>query len=484
MTDGPSVRATAIPGLLVVDLPVHADARGWFKENWQRARMVELGLPDFGPVQQNVAYNAEAGVTRGLHAEPWDKLVSVGCGRVFGAWVDLRPGAGFGRAVTLELGPETAVFVPRGVANGYQTLVDGTAYSYLVNAHWTPETRASTSYLNLADETLGIAWPIPLADAVISEADAAHPHLADVRPMPPKQTVIIGRGQLGRALVDVLPDARCLGRAAGDRRRELRHRTIPEPVEGSSDFDLTRPDLAAALDWSQVGAIINAAAYTDVEAAETAEGRREAWAVNVDGVARLCRIAAERGITLVHLSTDYVFDGTVTEHHENEPATPLGVYGQTKAAGDALVGQLARHYLVRTSWLVGEGRNFVRTMAERSAAGDRVEVVSDQDGRLTFAEDLAAGIVHLLTTGAPFGTYNLSNAGPVQSWAEIAADVFELCGRPRQDVIPVTTAQYAAGKPAAPRPPHSALKLDKLIATGFTPPPAADRLATYLADLR
>ena len=85
-----AVRPTDIPGLLVVDLQVHGDPRGWFKENWQRAKMTALGLPDFGPVQHSVAWNATAGVTRGIHAEPWDKLVSVAHGRVFGAWVDLR----------------------------------------------------------------------------------------------------------------------------------------------------------------------------------------------------------------------------------------------------------------------------------------------------------------------------------------------------------------------------------------------------------
>ena len=136
MTPEPAVHPTAIPGLLVVDLVVHEDARGWFKENWQRAKMTALGLPDFGPVQHSMSFNTQAGVTRGFHAEPWDKLVSVAHGRIFGAWVDLREGDSFGQVATVELGPDKAVFVPRGVANSYQTLVDDTVYSYLVNDHW------------------------------------------------------------------------------------------------------------------------------------------------------------------------------------------------------------------------------------------------------------------------------------------------------------------------------------------------------------
>ncbi|MEA5053989.1 MAG: bifunctional dTDP-4-dehydrorhamnose 3,5-epimerase family protein/NAD(P)-dependent oxidoreductase [Propionicimonas sp.] len=458
-----AIRTTDIPGLLVIDLVLNGDARGWFKENWQRAKMTDLGLPDFAPVQNNMSFNTATGVTRGLHAEPWDKLVSIAHGRVFGAWVDLRTGEGFGRVVTVELGPETAVFVPRGVANGYQTLVDDTVYSYLVNDHWSPQSRGSYSYLNLADEAAAIAWPIPLASATISEADAGHPRLAQARPVPPKRTVIIGAGgQLGRALEGLLPDAVGLD--------------LP-------DFDLTRQDVVDAVDWSGVGTIINASAYTAVDLAETPEGRRAAWAANVDGVARLCRVAAEHRITLVHVSTDYVFDGTAEEHDEDEPFAPLGVYGQTKAAADILVGQLARHYIVRTSWVIGAGKNFVRTMAELAARGVSPTVVDDQYGRLTFTTDLAAGIVHLLASDAPFGTYNLSNTGPVQSWAQIAAAVFALCGRSPDDITPTTTDAYAAGKLVSPRPVHSALKLDKLLATGFTPLPAADRLAAYLATI-
>ena len=98
----PTVERTAIDGLLILRLPLHEDARGWFKENWQRAKMVPLGVPDFGPVQENMSHNVQAGVTRGFHAEPWDKFVSVASGRVFGAWVDLREGDGFGTLVTVD----------------------------------------------------------------------------------------------------------------------------------------------------------------------------------------------------------------------------------------------------------------------------------------------------------------------------------------------------------------------------------------------
>lgn len=191
-----TVTHTDIPGLLVLNLPLHEDPRGWFKENWQRARMLDVGLPDFGPVQNNMSFNSEAGVTRGIHAEPWDKLVSVGVGRVFGAWVDLRPGDTFGKVFTAEVTPRTAVFVPRGVANAFQTLDPGTLYSYLVNDHWSAQAKTEYTFVNLADPVLAIRWPIPLDNAIISEADKNHPVLKNVSPMPPRRTLVLGEVSL------------------------------------------------------------------------------------------------------------------------------------------------------------------------------------------------------------------------------------------------------------------------------------------------
>jgi dTDP-4-dehydrorhamnose 3,5-epimerase len=175
------VRETAIPGFYEIDLVVHGDQRGWFKENYQRAKMEALGLPKFEIVQNNISFNAEAGVTRGLHAEPWEKFISVANGRVFGAWVDLRKGESFGKVLTLEITPEKAVFVPRGVANGYQTLETNVSYTYLVNAHWSPDARYLA--VNLFDEQLGINWPITKDKAIVSEKDLVNPPLKAVSPM-------------------------------------------------------------------------------------------------------------------------------------------------------------------------------------------------------------------------------------------------------------------------------------------------------------
>ncbi|WP_102337368.1 dTDP-4-dehydrorhamnose 3,5-epimerase family protein [Collinsella provencensis] len=196
-----AVESTSIPGVLVFDLSVHGDNRGWFKENWQREKMLALGLPDMGPVQNNISFNDNKGVTRGIHAEPWDKFISVACGSVFGAWVDLRPGSTFGEVFTCTLDPGKAIYVPRGVGNSYQALEDGTAYTYLVNAHWSAELKKTYTFVNLADPDLAIEWPIPLSECELSEADKNHPMLADALPMAPRRTLVTGcNGQLGRAV--------------------------------------------------------------------------------------------------------------------------------------------------------------------------------------------------------------------------------------------------------------------------------------------
>ena len=139
---------------------------------------------------------------------------------------------------------------------------------------------------------------------------------------------------------------------------------------------------------------------------------------------------------------------------------------------------------MRTSWVVGDGKNFVRTMASLAERGIAPKVVADQTGRLTFTTDLAAGIIHLLSTGAEYGTYNLSGRGPVVSWCDIARRVYELVGLSAAEVTPVTTAEYYAGQEGiAPRPLSSALDLSRIEATGFTPADSMERLEAYVPTL-
>lgn len=454
---------TTIPGLIIYDLPVHGDSRGWFKENWQREKMLAINLPDFNPIQNNISFNAKAGVTRGIHAEPWDKYVSITTGKIFGAWVDLREGDSFGKVFTAELDPSKAVFIPRGVGNAYQALEDNTTYNYLVNDHWSADLQSQYTFLNLADNTVNITWPISLDKAEISDKDKNHPCLDKVTAMKPKKILIIGsNGQLGRALQADFPTAECVDRET---------------------FDICNPSIVESRNWRQYDLILNAAAYTEVDLAETEEGRIKAWQINATAMANLAMISNNFGVKIVHISSDYVFNGQKTDHIETEPFSPLSVYGQSKAAGDIVISTAKKHYIIRTSWVIGDGKNFVKTMKELAKKEIKPSVVNDQIGRLTFTNELSRGIKHLIDSQSPYGTYNLTGDGQSASWAEIAKKVFELSGYNQDDITDITTSEYYANKTdIAPRPLQSSLSLEKIKSTGFKPKDWLDSLTEYLKN--
>jgi dTDP-4-dehydrorhamnose reductase len=275
------------------------------------------------------------------------------------------------------------------------------------------------------------------------------------------RVLVLGRGgQVGRALVAALPDATALGHA-----------------------DLDIADAASApIDWAAYDTIVNAAAFTDVDGAETAEGRAAAWRANAAGPAALAAICRRTGSTLVHLSTEYVFDGRAPQPYpEDAPVAPLSAYGASKAAGDIVVQTVERHYLVRPTWVVGDGRNFVRTMLGLAAKGVEPAVVADQIGRLTFASDIAAAIVHLVASGAPYGSYHVTGGGEPASWADVARATFALAGHGDLKVSDTTTAEYFADKPhAALRPLNSVLDLSRAAAVGIELPDWRERLAEYV----
>lgn len=173
---------TPIPGLLVFDVTCIEDERGYYQETYQKEKLVAAGLPaDFTVVQTSTSYNKTTGVTRGFHAEPWDKYLTVLKGSVFAAWVDLRKGESFGTTTTVEVKPGVAVYVPKGVGNSFQVLEDDTYYLYSVNAHWSADLYDEYCFANLADPAIGIDWPIPLDQAIMSERDRNHPLLKDAK---------------------------------------------------------------------------------------------------------------------------------------------------------------------------------------------------------------------------------------------------------------------------------------------------------------
>lgn len=273
--------------------------------------------------------------------------------------------------------------------------------------------------------------------------------------------IVGANGQLGTALREQYPEAR---------------------FADIAELDITSRESVLDFDWSDIEVVLNAAAYTNVDGAETDEGRVAAWRVNATAVSYLTEACRQHGMTLVHISSDYVFDGSNQPHFEDEDLSPLSVYGDSKAAGDLLVAQLPKHYILRTTWVIGEGKNFVRTMLGLAEKGVNPTVVDDQIGRLTFTSELVRAIDHLLTTQSEYGVYNTTNSGKAMSWADITRQIFASAGHDELTVTDISTADYYAGKDGiAPRPLLSIMNLGKLQATGFESRDWQTDLSDYIA---
>lgn len=281
---------------------------------------------------------------------------------------------------------------------------------------------------------------------------------------------------------------------AGQVGTELRQLAWPEGVAihapDRAALDLADPGsverIMAARSWD---AVISSGAYTAVDKAESEV--REAWLVNAVAPAILARKAAEAGIPIVHVSTDYVFDGSKDGFYaESDPVAPLNVYGASKEGGEQAVRTAnSRHAIVRTAWVVSRHRsNFVTTMLRLATKRDEIRVVGDQRGCPTFAGDLAAAIqtvaLRLIADpAAPTGTFHFVNAGEA-SWAEFAHAIFAASARhggPQPKVTAITTAEYPT---PAKRPHNSRLATDRIAAHfGIRPRPWRDALDDVIAGL-
>ncbi|GJG85879.1 NAD(P)-dependent oxidoreductase [Gemmatimonadetes bacterium T265] len=228
-------------------------------------------------------------------------------------------------------------------------------------------------------------------------------------------------------------------------------------------LDLTRAAaLAAALDAARPDVVLNAAAYTQVDRAEAEPAA--AFATNAGAVGTLGALCAARGVRVVHVSTDYVFDGTRRRpYREGDATNPLGVYGASKRAGERrLAGSGPRALVVRTQWLFGaHGRSFVRTMWERARRGESARVVADQYGAPTHTGELAAAIWALVARDVA-GVVHVTNAGEA-TWFDVAARVYAAAGRPG-GVTPCASAEYPT---PARRPAYAVLDTGRARAAGI-----------------
>ena len=237
-------------------------------------------------------------------------------------------------------------------------------------------------------------------------------------------------------------------------------------VLGRADLDVTDRDAVfAAVEGHDV--VINAAAYTAVDAAETDE--ETALAVNGTAAGLLAEATASVGAKLVQVSTDYVFDGdAASPYAEDATIAPVSAYGRTKAEGEklALAANPEGTFVVRTAWLYGaHGGNFAKTMVKLAGSHDTVKVVDDQLGQPTWTADLAAQIVALLDSDAPAGVYHGTNSGST-SWFEFARAVFDEAGLDPARVLPTDSSTFVR---PAPRPSYSVLGHDAWARAGLTP---------------
>lgn len=274
-----------------------------------------------------------------------------------------------------------------------------------------------------------------------------------------------GHGQLGRSVARRGPARGHQVAAAGRSELDLR-----DPARTAAELDRAAPDL-----------VINAAAYTAVDRAESA--RDDAFAINATAAGDLARACAVRRIPLIHVSTDFVFDGRSTvPYREDDPVAPLGVYGESKAAGERAVRD-AGATVVRTSWLFAtRGPGFVQTMLRLAAERPVLRVVDDQRGCPTWAEDLADALIALAELGAPAAIYHYCGDGPT-TWHGFAVAIVEQARRYRalacERIDAITTAEYPT---PARRPAYSVLDTARIRALGIVPPAWTIGLARVVAE--
>src|SRR3954470_23997963 len=272
----------------------------------------------------------------------------------------------------------------------------------------------------------------------------------------------------------VLGSGGMLGRAVARDAARLGHDVV---ALGHAELDVTDADhvprIVAAV---EPRAVINCTGYTDVDGAEAHEA--QALRVNGEGAGHVARATADASARVVHVSTDYVFDGGKREPWlESDPVAPLQAYGRTKLAGEVAVAEAAaEHAIVRAAWLFGTGGpNFVETMLRLGAERDEVTVVTDQHGGPTWTGHLSPALVEVAERRGDVGLFHAAGAGDC-SWYEFAVEIFHRAGM-RTRVVPTTSDRFAR---PAPRPAYSVLGTERVPAIGL--PRWQDALEAYLAE--
>lgn len=285
-----------------------------------------------------------------------------------------------------------------------------------------------------------------------------------------------GYGQLGTALKDMLKNEDVL-------LTDTDSMDITDTSQVEKVFKDFQPD------W-----LVHGAALTNVDGCE--ENPELADKINHIGTKILARQCKKADCKMIYISTDYVFDGTKgAPYTEEDEPSPKSVYGKTKLDGEKAVREISGGYILRTSWVYGQGNNFVQTMLKLSEKMDEIKVVNDQFGRPTYAPDLAKAIYDVIKKQPPSchpredgdpentaGIYNITGDGNIISWADFTTEIFKVAGK-NTKVIEISTEEYFAGnkdKKIAPRPAYSALELTKSKKAGLFLTDWQDSLKEYL----
>ncbi|CAG0890415.1 unnamed protein product [Cyprideis torosa] len=427
----PEIKETGLAGCFLIEPKVFKDSRGYFFEtfNAEAFRAATGTVVNF--VQDNEAFS-QYGVIRGLHMQKppmaQAKLVRAVKGEVLDVAVDVRensPTYGKSFAVVLSEENKRQLYIPHGFLHGYSVLSETAIFSYKCDNYYSPENEAGIYPL---DNDLQIDWKIPTEKQLISDKDKNAISFAELKPI-----------KLFQKLAQQYKDD---------------YLFIFTDVE---ELDITNQSLVETFFFANsIDVCINCAAYTQVDLAE--KEVELAFKINADGPAILAKECLDQNALMIHISTDYVFDGkNTTPYTTNDPVNPINVYGKSKAEGERQVMQNnPNSIIIRTAWVYAKthGKNFYQTMKRLMQERDELSIVNDQWGCPTETKDIAQYIMDIISKDDTQPGIRHFTGKEKMTWFQFAEKIKEEIGA-TCELKPITTAEYPT---PAERPMYSVLE--------------------------
>ena len=468
---------TSLLDCYILEANRFGDDRGYF-ESITEEELQDLG---FNKIYQISNSLSNKGIIRGFHyqKEPYCQAKVVRChrGKVLDIVIDLRRDSKtYGKWESFELSPSNGrmLYVPRGFAHGFVSLMDDTLFEYYVDNLYNPRMEDGILW---NDQELNINW-----DEIFKKYDIKEPILSDkdknrdslsIKKLSfrrkAKKFLITGyRGQLGY-----------------DIKRELNNRGEKNVLALDIDeMDITNHDeVIRIITEYKPDVIFHCAAYTSVDKAE--DNKEKVYDVNVLGCKNITEASIMVKAKIIYMSTDYVFDGEKEGYYtEKDFPNPQSVYGMSKYLGEEEIRHNKKHFITRISWVFGiNGNNFIKTMLKLSQNHENLNVVNDQIGSPTYTVDLAKLLVEMAYTDK-YGTYHVNNEG-YTSWADFAKYIMKKAKK-KTKIHPVTTEEYLKinGIKQAKRPKNSKLSKDKLKKEFYLLPTWQDATDRYMNELQ